>query len=166
VGESRVFLDVAAMKPGENFRLQLRDTITRSAVMLVLIGPGWLTDAQGVRRLDEPQDHVRNEIEEGLLRRLLVIPVLVDGASMPRSSELPAALVQLAELQSLQISHSSYRHDDDMVVSRVVEHVRRLGPSGRRDAQGHARDGGRPSRPSRASRPSRRIRRLPRFLDV
>ena len=128
LGESRVFLDVRAMEAGRNFRLQLRDAVTRSAVMLVLIGPNWLTDARGARRLDDPQDHVRNEIEEGLLRGLLVIPVLVDGASMPPSSELPPALMPLAELQSLRIAHSTYRHDDDVVVTRVVEHLRPLGP--------------------------------------
>jgi hypothetical protein len=131
LGESRVFLDVRAMVAGRNFRLQLRDAVTRSAVMLVLIGPNWLTDARGGRRLDDPQDHVRNEIEEGLLRGLLVIPVLVDGASMPPSSELPPALMPLAELQALQIAHSTYRHDDDVVVSRVVEHLRPLVPNRR-----------------------------------
>jgi hypothetical protein len=58
-------------------------------VVLVVIGPGWFdsrTD-DGRRRLDDPEDHVRVEIETVLrLESLLVIPVLVRNASMPYAS--------------------------------------------------------------------------------
>jgi hypothetical protein len=54
-------------------------------VLLAVIGPTWLTvtDERGRRRLDDPDDIVRLEIEAALAREVRVIPILVEGAVMP-----------------------------------------------------------------------------------
>ncbi len=54
-------------------------------VLLALIGDQWLTltDSHGRRRLDDPDDFVRLEIEAALERNVRIIPILVDGASPP-----------------------------------------------------------------------------------
>src|SRR5689334_4873595 len=60
----------------------------------------------GRRRLDNPDDFVRLEIEAALARDVRVIPILVEGARMPRADELPASLSKLARRQALELSPS------------------------------------------------------------
>jgi hypothetical protein len=84
-------------------------TATCSTVVLVaLIGDLWLTvtGQDGRRRLDNPDDFVRLEIEAALARGVRVIPILVEGARMPRADELPASLSKLARRQALELSPS------------------------------------------------------------
>ena len=78
-------------------------------VLLALIGDEWLTvtDEHGRRRLDDPDDFARLELEAALARNIRVIPVLVDGARMPRADELPPSLAPLAGRQALQLSPAS-----------------------------------------------------------
>jgi hypothetical protein len=75
-------------------------------VLLALIGNDWLTitDEDGRRRLDDPADFVRLEIEAALARNVRVIPILVEGARMPRAVELPASLAGLVRRQALELS--------------------------------------------------------------
>src|SRR5262245_55812747 len=90
-GENRVFRDTDTMGPG-NWREQINLALERCKVVLVVIGRGWLsaTDETGMRRLDRADDVHRQEIATALARSgVTVIPVLVDGATMPRAGELP-----------------------------------------------------------------------------
>jgi TIR domain-containing protein len=76
-GDSVVFKDVEDIPAGADFRATLEEAVNRCDVMLVIIGPTWLTmtDSQGNRRLDDPADFVRIEVESGLKRKdALVIP--------------------------------------------------------------------------------------------
>src|SRR5438477_4584974 len=90
----RIFIDVDAIEPGVDFVVSLDKQVSSCSAFIAVIGPGWLTakNADDHRRLDEPSDYVRVEIESALKRDIRVIPVLVDGASMPRPSDLPASL--------------------------------------------------------------------------
>jgi formylglycine-generating enzyme required for sulfatase activity len=88
-----------------------------------VIGRQWLTstDPQGQRRLDNPEDFVRLEITTALERRIRVIPVLVGGASMPRSTELPNMLQPLARRQALVVG--DHFHPDVDRLIKVLEEV-------------------------------------------
>jgi TIR domain-containing protein len=92
-GAGRVFMDVDAVKPGENFVEAIDRALAASNVLLVIMGPSWLAiaDKQGRRRLDDPEDIVRLEIEAALSRDFLVVPVLVEGATMPKFARCPLA---------------------------------------------------------------------------
>jgi hypothetical protein len=59
------------------------------------------------RRLDDPQDWVRLEIEAAIKRGVRIIPVLVDGARMPSASELPSSLQGLARRQAVALNPAS-----------------------------------------------------------
>src|SRR5580700_9971269 len=103
-GEDRVFVDVDTIKPGMNFAAEIIRAVTACQVLLVIIGPAWLTaaDKRGRRRLDDPDDFVRLEIGTGLATHgVSVIPVLADGAAMPSQHDLPGDLASLAPLQAL-----------------------------------------------------------------
>ena len=82
-------------------------------VLLALIGEDWLSisDAHGRRRLDDPDDFVRLEIEAALARNVRVIPILVGDATMPRAEELPHSLARLARRQALEFSPVRFDFD-------------------------------------------------------
>ena len=91
-------------------------------MLLALIGEQWLTitDAQGRRRLDDSNDFVRLEIEAALARNVRIIPILVDGARMPTTEELPDSLARLARRQALELSPSRFDFDTGRLL-RVLE---------------------------------------------
>ncbi len=74
--------------------------------MLAIVGPPWLDarDAEGRRRLDDRADFVRLEIELALAARLPVVPVLVEGATMPAALDLPPALAEFSRSQAVELS--------------------------------------------------------------
>jgi hypothetical protein len=104
-GEENLFKDVDDILPGADFPDRLRDAANACNVMLVIIGKEWLNihDKQGNRRLDNPNDWVRIEVETGLRREILVVPVLVHDASMPQAEDLPPSLVRLASKQAVVV---------------------------------------------------------------
>jgi TIR domain len=117
-GEARVFLDIDWIKPGVDFRQVIAEAIARSRVLLVIIGPRWLAaEGDGCRRLDRPDDPVRVELETAFRRGLQVIPLLLDGASMPPAADLPTSLAGLVRLNALQVGYQSARSD----LARLVE---------------------------------------------
>jgi hypothetical protein len=105
-GPQRVFRDISSITPGTDFVQELEATLTCCTVMLAVIGPDWSTasDSAGHRRLDNPHDLVRQEIEVGLALDMFVIPVLVDGTSLPHGDELPHSLAQLVRRSSMALS--------------------------------------------------------------
>jgi hypothetical protein len=117
-GKDRVFQDVREIGAGQVFADELEEALRRSAVLLVLVGKGWLTaqDQYGRRRLDREDDWVRQEIRIGLQHQgCRVIPVLVDDAQLPREAEaLPEDIAALLQRQRMQIRQAN--SDDDIGV--------------------------------------------------
>jgi hypothetical protein len=93
----------------EDFVKTIEETVGSCDVLIAVIGKGWLTscDQEGQRRLDNPEDVVRTEIATALKRDILVIPVFVDGTSMPRSRDLPDDLKALVRRNALRLSHGA-----------------------------------------------------------
>ncbi len=120
-GDTRVFMDVDDIQPGENFVRVLEKTLDRCNVLLVLIGPRWLDDPDGpgLRRIDDAEDFVRMELERALERGIRIIPVLVGGAGMPAASELPDSIAMLAQQQAHVIQDGRFHPDVDRLVMSV-----------------------------------------------
>jgi hypothetical protein len=70
----------------------------------------------------EPPTFVRLEIEAALMSNVRVIPVLVEGARMPRSDELPANLASPARLQALELPSSRF-HSDTGRLFKVLDAI-------------------------------------------
>lgn len=119
VGGDKIFIDIDRIQPGENFVEVIRRAISSCDVLLVLIGAKWLTltDETGHRRLDNPEDFVSLEIAAALQREVRVIPVLVQGASMPRREDLPEKLQDLGLKHAIELSDARWGHD----VTRLIE---------------------------------------------
>ena len=113
LGADRVWRDVDSIQPGDDFVEAITAAVTSCVVLLAVIGDNWLasTDKEGGRRLDNPEDIVRLEIEAALTRNVRVIPVLVGEATMPRSDQLPASLEKLARRQALQLRPAHFKAD-------------------------------------------------------
>jgi hypothetical protein len=89
-GEESVFMDIDNIPFGVDFRTHIQETLRQTDILIAVIGPNWLAaNATGSARIQDKTDPVRVEIETALERKSLIIPVLVDGAKMPSSSELP-----------------------------------------------------------------------------
>lgn len=113
-GRSVTFRDIESITAGVDFVQALEQAVHAARVCIVLIGDTWLTEtsADGARRLDSPEDHVRREIEMALNDSgLKVIPVLVEGASMPDEDDLPVSIGRLARLQAVELSESRWDYD-------------------------------------------------------
>jgi|FEC22Drversion2_1045045.scaffolds.fasta_scaffold01212_10 TIR domain len=120
LGEGAVFMDVDNIRPGENFRSVLNKKLEACDVMLVVIDDEWVTDKAGRRRLEDPKDFVRMEVEAGLKRGILVTPVLVGRAQMPTGQDLPQEIAALADRQAFELRHGRWR-DDVREMSRLLE---------------------------------------------
>ncbi len=131
-GADNVFRDIEDIHPGEDFVVAIEQQLAAVDVMLVVIGPAWLTVSRnGMRRLDEPDDFVRREIEAGLKSGKAVLPVLVGGAAMSAEKDLPPAMAALARRQSFILSDVGWTSD----VARLVETIKPFFPASRRPAQ-------------------------------
>ncbi len=118
-GRERVFMDIDAISPGQDFTAVINRNVTACDALIAVIGKSWLTckDAQGRRRVDDPQDFVRIEVAAALDRRISVIPVLVGGAGMPREQDLPDAIALLARRQAIEISDTRFQQDCQRLIA-------------------------------------------------
>lgn len=100
-----VFKDVDSLPFGTDFGAYIGETLDQCRIVLVLVGPHWLErQGNGSRRVDDPEDWVRLEVERALGHGgVQVIPVLVNGAAMPPPTELPPSLRPLASLNAAVI---------------------------------------------------------------
>jgi hypothetical protein len=121
-GANQVFKDVDSIPLGDDFVEAINRAVASCDVLLALIGADWLTVAapNGRRRLDDPADFVRLEIEAALARQVRVIPILIDGATMPAPDELPESLRGLGRRQALELSPSRFEFDTSRLL-RVLD---------------------------------------------
>lgn len=122
-GSARIFRDIEGIDPGVEFAQALNQALATCAVMLVLIGPKWLEicDAQGRRRLDDPNDWIRQEISTALRRGIRVVPVLIDGAALPDEAVLSDDLKPLVRRQALELADSRWRGDLQRLVDTLAK---------------------------------------------
>lgn len=118
-GPARVFHDHESILGGEDFAEAIRRAINVSTVVLAVIGPDWLDarDAAGKRRLEDPGDYVRLEIEAAFAAGVEVVPVLVEGAAPPDAARLPASLAALSRCQAVELSDGRWRYDADRLIA-------------------------------------------------
>jgi hypothetical protein len=124
-GEDHVFMDVDSIAIGTDFTRAIAEAVSGCDILLALIGKQWsaITDSEGRRRLDDPADFVRIEIETALQRNIRVVPILVDGAVLPRADELPQSLRSLTLRQALELTHANFRLEMPRLVAAVAEAV-------------------------------------------
>jgi tetratricopeptide (TPR) repeat protein len=113
-------MDVDTIEPGMDFVTAIENSVGSCEVLIAVIGERWLisSDQEPGRRIDNPEDSVRLEIATALKRNIRVIPLLVDNAMMPRSSELPDDLKPFRR-NALDISHHRFNADFGVLVAAL-----------------------------------------------
>lgn len=123
-GEHAVFMDIDKIPFGVDFRSHIRETLLRSDVLIAVIGRDWLGRyAAGGIRMQEEADPVRVEIETALEKNIPIIPVLIDGAKMPESSELPTTFGNFAYLNAAEVSSG---RDFRVHLERLISAIDRI----------------------------------------
>jgi hypothetical protein len=120
-GKDAVFMDVDDVPYGVDFVHHIEETLSTCSVMVVLIGPGWLTsaDRKGRRRLDQEDDLVRGEIAAALRGRIPIIPVLVEDAAMPDSDDVPDEIRGLTRRTTIELTHRRWDSDVQQVMRAI-----------------------------------------------
>ncbi len=121
----QIFMDVDSIQAGLDFAKVIDAEVAKCDVMLVVIGKGWLNaaDAAGRRRLDDPGDFVRLEVESALRRDIRVVPVLVDGASLPKAEELLEGMQGLVRRQAWPLSHARFGAESEGLIEEISRYV-------------------------------------------
>ena len=122
-GRKDIFMDVDQIPPGIDFVAHLNSQVAACKAFLVVIGPHWLNvkNEAGQRRLNQPDDFVAIEIAAALARDIRVIPVLVDGAIIPKASELPDSLKPLVRRQAIDLRQAHFGRDSEALIERLRE---------------------------------------------
>jgi serine/threonine protein kinase len=124
-GRDRLFLDVDAIRYGDDFRRRISEALDQTGVLLAIIGDRWL-DAEDraqpacSRRLDDPNDYVSVEISAALKRGIAVVPVLVGEARMPSARDLPAHLAELSYRNAAEVRSG---RDFSFHINRLIEAI-------------------------------------------
>jgi hypothetical protein len=164
-GQGQVFKDVDSIRLGDDFVEVISAAVASCDVLLALIGDRWLTitGEDGRRRLDDPDDFVRLEVEAALTRDVRVIPVLIDGARMPEAAELPPSLASLVRRQALELSPSRFDSDIGRLLRALDKGLAEAQAQGTPPAE-PAPEG--PGAPLARARPGGRRRRVPARIGI
>lgn len=116
-----LFMDVDAMQPGMNFVDELDRQVAQCDTFLAVIGPQWTTieNDDGERRLDEPNDFVRIEVASALARDIRVIPILLEGATMPRAEDLPFDIKAMVQRHAVRLRHDRFGADVEIITNAL-----------------------------------------------
>ena len=137
-GDDQVFFDCRSLPAGSDFVAELLGRLRVCSMLLVVIGPRWLTvtDDAGGRRIDNPRDWIRREIVEAFARGLRVVPVLLDEARLPTEADLPADIAALSSRQFVPLRRRYTKIDLAFLVESIEEDPEYVGLAATRSVQG------------------------------
>lgn len=112
-GGNRIFRDIKDIKGGSKYAKDIDEQMSSADAVIVLIGPNWLsvTNDDGKRRIDDPNDWVVQEIVTAIKLGIRVFPVLIDGTVLPRKNELPSNLAPILNFNAITISDRNWDFD-------------------------------------------------------
>jgi hypothetical protein len=134
-GKGAIFRDIDDIPPGIDFRLHINQTLLKTQILLVIVGPQWFGVASdgGANRLQEESDPVRVEVETALRRRVPLIPILIGATKMPSAEQLPPGLKDFAFRNAVKVdTGQDFDHHMDRLIrsiDAVIEQAPKSPPS-------------------------------------
>ncbi|MDZ4790084.1 MAG: TIR domain-containing protein, partial [Hyphomicrobiales bacterium] len=125
-GRDGVFMDIDRIPFGVDFHDYIGDQVGRAETVLAVIGHQWIDvrDEAGNRRLDNPDDFVRIEIEAAIKRGIPLGAVLIDGAPMPRPEQLPETMRALCHRNAGSVcSARDFHVHMDRIIADLEQHL-------------------------------------------
>jgi hypothetical protein len=119
-GREHIFKDVDSIPLGIDFRQYIERMVTACSAMVVVIGRHWLGQEEDGRRarIQDSNDFVRIEIEAALKRDIPIVPILVQGATIPPEEALPLSLRDLRYRNGIPLRPDPDFHRD---VQRLID---------------------------------------------
>jgi len=149
--KDRIFMDVDTIAPGADFERAIETAVSECEVLVAVIGKRWMgADATGVSRFENTKDYVRLELSTALDRDIRVIPVLVDGMTMPSEEILPVNLRPITRRHAIEISNTRFSFDVERLLTAIRQTVPELGAKQRQN-----QDETTPTAPHEVSAPRR-----------
>jgi len=120
-GQRRVFLDIQGIAPSRAWDQSIEGALHQCKVGVVVIGRQWLAPGRDgqTSRLHERDDEVRKELAELLRFKKAIFPVLVEGARLPESLDLPDPLVPLLRFQATVIDNGSWEVTMNLLIREM-----------------------------------------------
>ena len=115
-----VFMDIDNIPYGLDFRAQIQEALRRTDILVAVIGPRWTGAGRGrPARIREDNDPVRIEVERALESGIPVVPILVNGARMPKPTDLPDSLKDLSYRNAAEVDagRDFHQHMDRLIRS-------------------------------------------------
>ena len=117
----QVFFDVDSINPGANFHQVIEETFAKCGAVVILIGKRWLERDAAMPPFGDSKDVITQEVRFAMESRLPILPVLVDGATMPAEPTLPSEFVSLSRLNAIDLRHTSFERDLQAVREQLGE---------------------------------------------
>ena len=120
-GSDRIFMDIDTIELGDDFVHVIETAVTSCDVVVSIIGSQWLaaTNAEGQRRIDDPNDFVRLEIASALDKGVDIIPILLESVEMPLLEQLPDTLKPLTRRNGISVSNIRFNADVDRLIRGI-----------------------------------------------
>lgn len=120
-GKENIFFDEGALLPGMRWLGEIKSHLAGTpGVFLAMVGSRWMPAMDAHRRRGD-DDYVAEEIELALQNGWLIIPVLVNEASLPDRTKLPAAIRTLPDCQVARLRQTSLDEDVNDLSGRLDE---------------------------------------------
>jgi pterin-4a-carbinolamine dehydratase len=124
-GADCVFMDTESIRDADLWAAKIHAALTAASIVIVVIGRSWLSirDEFERRRIDNPDDWVRRELELSLEQNKTIIPILIEDAKVPAREALPASVTRLVDIQSRGINAQNIAADMSRLVRDIGERL-------------------------------------------
>jgi len=123
-----IFMDVDEIFGGEKFKKVIDEAIYKSKIFIPIIDHEWTTikdSRTNERRLFQPNDFIRFEVERAISLEKIIIPVLVANTSMPNSTQLPKSIQTLPSYNARSLKHDSWERDVENLIDSINKYLPR-----------------------------------------